>query len=290
MYKITLLFLLIFWTLQSTVGQNVPDKISYQGILYENAQPFTGSKKFSFTIGSWTETHDTVQITNGRYIVQLGSIMPLTVSDFEGQAVATLEIKIDDNTLSPMVDLLTVPYAFYAQKAEDANHLNGQPASFYEIPVGSIVAYGGTTIPVGWLLCDGGEVSRTDTTAALFAALGVAWGAGDFANTFHLPDLRARFIRGVDGEANRVTDDSTRVSDFIGGNIGDAVGSYQEGEIQNHTHERQLATNWPNDTGPEWRTRRITDGNIINRDPSIGYTGGAETRPINANVYFIIKY
>lgn len=43
----------------------------------------------------------------------------------------------------------------------------------------------------GWLLCDGSAVSRT-TYAALFAALGTAFGAGDGSTTFHLPDARGR--------------------------------------------------------------------------------------------------
>lgn len=56
-------------------------------------------------------------------------------------------------------------------------------------PVGSILAFGGSSAPTGWLLCDGSAVSRT-TYATLFAALGTAWGVGDGSTTFNLPDMR----------------------------------------------------------------------------------------------------
>lgn len=59
------------------------------------------------------------------------------------------------------------------------------------MPVGSIVMTGRTTAPTGWLLCQGQVVSRT-TYAGLFAAIGVAYGAGNGTSTFSLPDLRAR--------------------------------------------------------------------------------------------------
>ncbi|MDX1959170.1 MAG: phage tail protein [Leptospiraceae bacterium] len=54
------------------------------------------------------------------------------------------------------------------------------------IPPGTIVAYGGTTPPSGWAICNGGTVSRT-TNATLFAAIGTNFGSGDGSTTFHLP-------------------------------------------------------------------------------------------------------
>lgn len=52
------------------------------------------------------------------------------------------------------------------------------------------------TAPDGWLLCDGAAVSRT-TYAALFAAIGTTFGAGDGSTTFNLPDASDRFIIGA---------------------------------------------------------------------------------------------
>src|SRR5260370_40876975 len=60
-------------------------------------------------------------------------------------------------------------------------------------PAGAITAYGGpvTTLPTGWLVCDGAAVSRS-MYPGLFTAIGTSWGGGDGATTFNLPDLRGR--------------------------------------------------------------------------------------------------
>lgn len=65
------------------------------------------------------------------------------------------------------------------------------------IPVGIIWPYGGTSAPSGFLLCYGQAVSRT-TYASLFAVIGTAYGAGDSATTFNVPDLRGRIPAGKD--------------------------------------------------------------------------------------------
>lgn len=81
--------------------------------------------------------------------------------------------------------------------------------------VGAIVPAAGTAVPAGYLLCDGQAVSRT-TYAALFAVIGVIYGAGDGSTTFNLPDLRNEFVRGRGGAR--------------------AVGSKQIASIVSHTH------------------------------------------------------
>jgi microcystin-dependent protein len=65
-----------------------------------------------------------------------------------------------------------------------------------DVVTGTILAFAGASIPTGYLNCDGSDVSRT-TYAALFAAIGIAWGAGDGVTTFTLPDLRGRAVIGV---------------------------------------------------------------------------------------------
>jgi microcystin-dependent protein len=94
------------------------------------------------------------------------------------------------------------------------------------MPAGVILPYGGGTAPTGWLLCDGSAISRT-TYASLFAAIGTSHGYGDNSTTFNLPDFRGRFMRGVDGTANRDPDKGTRTSAATGGNTGNNVGSAQ---------------------------------------------------------------
>ena len=68
---------------------------------------------------------------------------------------------------------------------------DGSTAGGVEIggmPVGSIIPYAGTTIPAGYLLCDGSAISRT-TYSALFAAIGTTYGAGDGNSTFNIPAI-----------------------------------------------------------------------------------------------------
>lgn len=66
-----------------------------------------------------------------------------------------------------------------------------------KVEPGVVVDYAGSAAPSGWLLCDGSAVSRTGANAALFAAIGTAWGVGDGSTTFNVPDLRGRTAIGV---------------------------------------------------------------------------------------------
>ena len=71
------------------------------------------------------------------------------------------------------------------------------------MPPGSIIAWGGkhSTIPVGYLFCDGSAHSRT-TYSALFAALGTIHGSGDGSTTFNVPNLKNKFIIGANATEN----------------------------------------------------------------------------------------
>ena len=64
------------------------------------------------------------------------------------------------------------------------------------IPAGTIVGFGGSSIPSGYLACNDQAVSRT-TYARLFAAISTSYGTGDGSSTFNVPDLRDRAPLGV---------------------------------------------------------------------------------------------
>ena len=66
------------------------------------------------------------------------------------------------------------------------------------VPAGVIIPFAGTSVPTGYLLCNGAAVSRTDY-ANLFAAIGTLYGAGDVSTTFNLPDARDRVLQGASG-------------------------------------------------------------------------------------------
>jgi microcystin-dependent protein len=57
--------------------------------------------------------------------------------------------------------------------------------------IGDTIWSSRSAAPAQWLACDGAAVSRT-TYAALFTAIGTAYGIGDGSTTFNLPDARGR--------------------------------------------------------------------------------------------------
>lgn len=65
------------------------------------------------------------------------------------------------------------------------------------LPIGTQVAFGGTTIPTNWLECNGQAVSR-ETYKDLFSVIGTYYGEGDGSTTFNLPDKRGRKSVGRD--------------------------------------------------------------------------------------------
>ncbi len=155
------------------------------------------------------------------------------------------------------------------------------------VPIGTIMAYGGDTGnstvvaqlgKQGWLPCNGAAVSRQDY-ADLFAAIGTAFGAD--AQTFRVPDLRGRFLRGTDQGQGRDPDAGRRRAEAGGANSGDRVGSVQDDEFKAHTHSY---TAFPADRG------NIASGNYWQAGAAqTGSAGGNETRPKNVNVNWIIK-
>ena len=63
------------------------------------------------------------------------------------------------------------------------------------LPTGSYIQFAGSQAPAGFLVCNGGAISRT-TYSALFAVIGTTYGSGDGSTTFNLPDLTDRFLQG----------------------------------------------------------------------------------------------
>lgn len=203
-----------------------------------------------------------------------------------------LEVKVDDNTIyNKTFD--AVPYAKAAG--------NG-------VPIGTIAAFGGTTVPDGWLLCDGQDISNVKY-AKLREVIGTAWG------TNKAPDLRGVFLRGVNagrtGDFND-PDAGSRVANN-GGNTGDKVGSFQDDGYKKHNHSGNTGEGGLHSHEWWYRLSSDEDGNgnssilwddeIQQQDsPHVSTTldgnhkhvinndGGNETRPANTAVNYIIKY
>ena len=132
-----------------------------------------------------------------------------------------------------------------------------------------------STAPTGWLKANGAAVSRT-AYAALFAAIGTTYGAGDGFNTFNLPDLRGEFVRGLD--------------DGRGVDPGRALGSAQGDMLASHAH----GTNWQMANEGGQQNNRMGSGgpsleSVYFQLPTEA-AGGSETRPRNVALLACIKY
>jgi len=159
------------------------------------------------------------------------------------------------------------------------------------LPAGMIAPFAMSSVPTGWLKCDGAEVSRT-TYAALSLAIGEIYGAGDGTTTFNVPDYRGLFLRGLnDGRTDTLAD-----PDASGRTGGDAVGSTQTDMYMGHSHSvntgspsqsdqiKALHVGWSRPRPPNYPVPKADAGTVT------GASGGSETRPKNIYVMYCIKY
>jgi len=137
-------------------------------------------------------------------------------------------------------------------------------------PPGFIAYDAGSVAPAGWSLADGGELDRI-AHAPLFARIGTTYGVGNGSTTFNKPEIRGEIIRALD--AGRGVDP------------GRVLGSWQDGQIQAHTHT--LPSDSLDNSGNGYVADSIGGG--IARTAVTGSTGGGETRMRNVALYALIK-
>ncbi len=109
------------------------------------------------------------------------------------------------------------------------------------IPTATIMPWSSSSVPSGFLECNGANVSRT-TYADLFGIVGTTYGAGDGSSTFGLPDLQDNIPVGKSnnkalastGGANTVTSTGN-----VGGSTANATLS--TAQLASHTHNIQGA-------------------------------------------------
>lgn len=146
-----------------------------------------------------------------------------------------------------------------------------QAASLFVIPSGTILDFAGTSVPTGFLPCDGAAVSRT-TYATLFSAIGTTWGVGNGTTTFNVPDLARRVTLGSGGSATSPVFSGTTV----GSTGGEEIHTMTTSELVAHTHntfssgagafsENQPAggRGSPNDAGTSSATGSTTPFNVM---------------------------
>lgn len=186
----------------------------------------------------------------------------------------------------------------------------------YDKPlIGTIVAFGAScdpndpsSLPEGWLLCDGSAQSRTNYRE-LFGVIGTTNGKGDGETTFNLPDLRGKFLRGVDQGTGNDPDAKSRHANNLGGNSGDNVGTVQDfatalpinGHLKadnagSHTH---AVKHLPNDNSwyeiaghhyAAWNPDSVNTDTAGIHSHLVSGGGDMESRPQNVYTEFLIYY
>lgn len=119
------------------------------------------------------------------------------------------------------------PYDLKFNSSASAWILKGSFANPFNVPLGVVLDYTGTTAPnSNFALANGQAISRT-TYAAYFALVGTTFGVGDGTTTFNIPDLSNRVVAGLQMSGTaRIT--------VAGGNFdGNVLGT--TGGLQNHT-------------------------------------------------------
>ncbi len=97
-----------------------------------------------------------------------------------------------------------------------------------QLPIGTIIAYGGSVIPALYVECSGQLLNRV-VYAKLFEAIGTTYGVGNGSTTFNMPDLRGRLPIG------KGTSDLGTLR-TLGTKIGTDTHTLTQGQMPLHTH------------------------------------------------------
>ncbi|MCB0736884.1 MAG: tail fiber protein [Bacteroidetes bacterium] len=301
-----LFFTLVFFSLNvGLFAQNSGRGFNYQAVARDANGAIRANEaielRFSLLPDSSSATPDYIETHNfntdayGTFSVIIGHGTPdanASIDSFEDVSFSAhqywLKTELRDSgswVLLSNQKLLSVPYA------ENTT------------PVGTMVMWAGdrSTVPEGWLVCDGSMVDRTQYQH-LFNAIGTGWGQGNGTTTFNIPDMRGLFPRGVSEGSNSDPNKSSRTAMYSGGNSGNNVGSYQADENKEHHHAVMNAggtathIGHSNSKGLNGGNTSFSDGSHGSYDVTAGSrgnyisnSGGNESRPKNVYVYFIIK-
>ncbi len=283
MKKITLLLIVFFASFNLFAQKG----ISFQGIARDAQGNAITNQSISvkFTIGTFSETQNLNTDEFGVFSATIGSE---NSSDFNKLVFANnddnLKVEIDGDVIYND-KFNTVPYA----KAAD----NGVPVGAIMPFAGAVSSGGGLEEPInGWIVCNGATLTNDAKFDKLKSVLSNAWGANK------VPDLRGTFLRGVNnGRTGTYRDpDSNR-----------EVGTFQDDEFKRHNHEitdpghehkftysspkAHNEFDWGNNQRPiDHYDRETEKTDKAYTGITINNRGGAETRPVNAAVNFIIKY
>lgn len=114
-------------------------------------------------------------------------------------------------------------------------------SSAYSVPIGTIISYGSTTAPKGFLICNGAEVSKTEY-ADLYSVIGDNFGAGSDTTKFKLPDLRDKFVQGANENLGTSKEAGLPniTGHFVPGSVPNNHNDYTTGAFRGGTYTQSL--------------------------------------------------
>jgi len=151
------------------------------------------------------------------------------------------------------------------------------------IPTATIVPWSASSVPTGFLECNGQAVSRS-TYSALFAIVGTTYGAGDGSSTFLVPDLQDNVALGKSGtKALASTGGANTVSST--GNVGGSTANatLSTAQLASHSHPIEPLDNNGSGTG---ETTRPQNGLNTGSHPNTSNTGSGTGHQHNMSATF----
>tara|TARA_R100001086_G_scaffold244348_1_gene174040 strand:+ start:1597 stop:2169 length:573 start_codon:yes stop_codon:yes gene_type:complete len=149
------------------------------------------------------------------------------------------------------------------------------------IPTATIIPWSDSSVPTGFLECNGAAVSRS-TYSALFAIIGTTYGAGNGSTTFDLPDLQDNVPV---GKSNNKAVGSTGGANTVAktGNVAGSTANatLSTAQLASHTHPSGLTTS-PNPDGGTRVGGLLQGKNIVNT----GSTGSGDGHAHNMSANF----
>ncbi|MDD3241467.1 MAG: phage tail protein [Bacilli bacterium] len=148
-------------------GSMLVDRLGNVAVCINNGK-YTAYKNYSDKEVT-TVSGENCNIPLGTSAIYLGS--EATITEYNNQELTNLVIELQ----------------------QKVNELSAKSDS---TPIGTIFASAAPTVPSGYILCDGREISRT-TYKNLFDIIGTKYGSGDGTTTFNLPNYVNKFLKGA---------------------------------------------------------------------------------------------
>lgn len=222
-----------------------------------------------------------------------GSSLTIDSATNRTTATTSITLQIGGNTKFEIVDatITSNPTTTISNKISNVDKLTITSTattldpnnSFNMMPTSTIIQNVSSSVPSGFLYCNGQAVSRT-TYARLFASIGTTFGVGNGTTTFNVPNFQGAFLRGASSQVN--------------GGItyaGASVGTAQQDAVLTPLYASNEG--FYNTTSGS-ATRYCVARDRIISDPTDTNTGilprfdreATENRPFNFAVYYYIRY